>query len=303
MSGLQKGRLFLFDLKYFGGIFMKTNDQRNWIIYMYTFPNGKRYIGKTSTSLSDRQGGAKWSGYKNCTVLMKAVKKYGIENIKQEILFEGKITDEYSSRLEQIFILLFKTNCRRFKNPQYGYNTTDGGEGTVGHHHTEESKRKMSESKKGKRTGSDSPNAKPVYCIELDATFVSAADAEKHSGVSRKTISLCCLRKNKSTGGGNTMFKTLHWVFESDKSDEIIYEIVHQPAVKFPINTSSGVHGVYWDRSKNKWAAQFAYNGHRVFLGRYVKKHDAIVARLSAENRYRGSAAPQFYLFDKYNIK
>lgn len=282
---------------------MKVDKKRNWIIYMYTFPNGKKYIGKTSTSLKDRQGGANWSGYRNCTVLMRAVKKYGIKNIKQEILFEGEITDEYSSRLEQIYILLFKSNCRRFKSPQYGYNTTDGGEGTIGHHHTEESKRKMSESKKGKRTGSDSPNAKPVYCIELDMTFISAVDAEKYTGVSRQTISLCCLRKNKSTGGGNTMFSTLHWIFESDKSDELIYEIIHQPAVKFPTNTSSGVHGVYWNKSKNKWTAQITYKGHKMFLGRYVDIYDAIVARLSAENKYRGDNAPQFHLFKEYNIK
>lgn len=282
---------------------MKINEKRKWIIYMYTFPNGKRYIGKTSTSLKDRQGGLNWSGYKNCTVLMKAVKKYGIKNIKQEILFEGEVTDEYSSRLEQICILLFKTNCRRFKNPQYGYNTTDGGEGTIGHRHTEESREKMSQSKKGRSVGADSPVAKPVYCIELNRTFVSAVEAEVCTAVSRKTISLCCLGKNKSTGGGNTMFKKLHWIFESDKSDEFIDKILNQPAVKLQENTSSGVHGVYWDQSKNKWTAQFTYNGHRMFLGRYTEKYDAIVARLSAENKYRGSNALQFHLFEKYNIK
>ena len=81
---------------------IQTNDKglKKWIIYMYTFPNGKRYIGKTHTSLKDRQGGINWSGYKHSSVLMKAVKKYGIENIKQEILFEDEMTDEYASRLE-----------------------------------------------------------------------------------------------------------------------------------------------------------------------------------------------------------
>lgn len=282
---------------------MKTNEKRKWIVYMYTFPNGKRYIGKTSTSLKDRQGGSKWSGYSSCTVLMKAVKKYGIANIKQEILFEGEITDEYSSRLEQIYILLFKTNCRRFKNPQYGYNTTDGGEGTIGHRHTTDFKKKMSKSKKGKNTGANSPVAKPLFCIELNRTFVSAVEAEVCTGVSRKAISLCCLGKNKSTGGGNTVFKKLHWIFESDRSEETINKILHQPAVKLKENTSSGVHGVYWDQSKNKWAAQFTYNGRRMFLGRYTEKYDAIVARLSAENKYRGSDALQSYLFEKYGIK
>ena len=281
---------------------MSTNEKRKWIIYMYTFPNGKRYIGKTSTSLKDRQGGVNWSGYSHCTVLMKAVKKYGIENIVQEILFEDEMTDEYSSRLERMCILLFKTNCRRFKNPQYGYNTTDGGEGTIGHQHTEESKRKMSKSKTGMYTGAASHNAKAVYCIELDMTFDSAVDAEKHIVVSRQTISLCCLRKNKSTFGGNTQFDRLHWIFESDKSIDFINNILHEPIIKLPINTNSGVNGVYFDKGKNKWVAYIQYVGKRYFLGRYSDKNDAIIARLCAEKKYYGDSAPQSYLFNKYNI-
>ena len=281
---------------------MDNSKKRKWIIYMYTFPNGKRYVGKTSTSLKDRQGGTNWAGYSHCTVLMRAVKKYGIENIQQEILFEDEMTDEYSSRLEQMCILLFKTNCRRFKNPQYGYNTTDGGEGTIGHHHTEESKQKMSKSKTGKKTGAESHNSKPVYCIELDMTFVNAVAAERYTDISKKTISLCCLRKNKSTFGGNTQFDRLHWIFESEKSTDFINQVLNEPIIEFRPNTSSGVNGVYWDQSKNKWAANIRYGGRRYFLGRYSDKTDAIVARLLAEKKHYGDCAPQSYLFNKYNI-
>ena len=281
---------------------MDNVNERKWTIYMYIFPNGKRYIGKTSKSLKERQLDAKWSGYKNCTVLMSAVKKYGVENIRQDILFENYMTDEYASRLEQICIFLFKTNCRKFNNPQYGYNTTDGGEGTIGHHHTKESKRKMSESKKGKYVGANSSSAKPVYCIELDKTFVSAVEAEEFTGISKKTISLCCLNKNKSTRGGNTKFDILHWVFEQDKSDELIEEILHRPRIAFKPNTSSGVNGVYWDKCRSKWAVQIAYNGNKYSLGRYSEKDDAIIARLLAEKKYYGDSAPQSYLFEKYNI-
>ena len=112
---------------------MSTNEKRKWIIYMYTFPSGKRYVGKTSQSLKDRQEGPSWTGYGNSTILMKAVRKYGIENIQEEILFENNMTDEYAARLEQICILLFKANCLRFSDPTYGYNMTDGGEGTLGY--------------------------------------------------------------------------------------------------------------------------------------------------------------------------
>lgn len=148
----------------------------HWIIYMYTFPSGKRYIGKTKRTLSERQG-YNFSGYDSCTVLWNAIQKYGVENIQQEILFENDMTDEYASRLEQICILLFKTNCNKFSNPKFGYNLTDGGEGLTGWHPdeerlevlqaqmhefaekrrgthpSEETRKKLSEAKKGKKRG------------------------------------------------------------------------------------------------------------------------------------------------------
>lgn len=282
---------------------MDNNQERKWIIYMYTFPNGKRYIGKTSTSLKDRQGGSNWAGYGNCTVLMKAVKKYGVDNIKQDILFEGMMTDEYSSRLEQTCILLFKSNCRRFNDHQYGYNTTDGGEGTIGHHHTEESKLKMSESKKGKKTGKDHPNSKPIYCIELDRVFVSAVEAEQYTGVSKKAISLCCLRKNKSTRGGITGLTKLHWLFEHEKSEELIGKILNDTKPVLRPSNKSGIIGVYWDKIKELWHAQITYHGDKRDLGRFLNKNEAIVARLSAEKKYYGNSAPQSHLFNKYDIQ
>lgn len=154
---------------------MKENIN-HWIIYMYTFPNGKRYIGKTKRTLSERQG-YNFTRYDSCTVLWNAIQKYGIENIQQEVLFENDMTDEYASRLEQICILLFKANCNKFSNPKFGYNLTDGGDGLIGWHPdeerlkvlraqmyefaekrkgthpSEETRKKLSNAKKGKKRG------------------------------------------------------------------------------------------------------------------------------------------------------
>jgi group I intron endonuclease len=82
--------------------------------------------------MNRRQRDAAWTGYKNCTLLWNAIQKYGVDNIKQDILFENDMTGTEASRLEQMCILLFKCNANRFSNPSYGYNLTDGGEGVSG---------------------------------------------------------------------------------------------------------------------------------------------------------------------------
>ena len=56
-------------------------------IYCYTSPSGKKYIGKTKTSLKERaKNNAK--GYKGCPVFYNAIQKYGWENFEVEILEE-----------------------------------------------------------------------------------------------------------------------------------------------------------------------------------------------------------------------
>lgn len=174
-----------------------------WTIYMYQFPNGKKYIGKTERTMSRRQGGSKFKGYEKCTLVYRAMQKYGFENIKQEILFKGQMEDEEATRLEQTCILLFKTNVYRFNTPEYGYNLTDGGEGQKGRklvgselerslrqldeyrdiwrgsHHTQETKRKMSLAKKGKKRGPLSEQAKRKISIANSRPNPKKSEAKK----------------------------------------------------------------------------------------------------------------------------
>jgi len=53
------------------------------------------------------------------------------------------------------------------------------------------------------------------------------------------------------------------------------------------INTS-GTKGVYWDKSRNKWAAQIKYDYKAYGLGRFNNIEDAIQAREEAEIKYFG---------------
>lgn len=146
-----------------------------WTIYMYTFPNGKRYIGKTKRRLSQRQGNTTtWSGYRNCTLLWKAIQKYGVENIQQTILVSEIMEDSKANEMEKQYIEFYKTSVKKY-GAEYGYNLTAGGDGVTdvcyseeerqrhikqmcenGRKHkgiplSEEHKRKLSEAKTGSR--------------------------------------------------------------------------------------------------------------------------------------------------------
>lgn len=51
-------------------------------------------------------------------------------------------------------------------------------------------------------------------------------------------------------------------------------------------HNTSGVAGVVWDKSRNKWKAQIVVDGKCIFLGRFIEKEDAIKSRQEAEIKY-----------------
>jgi len=53
-------------------------------------------------------------------------------------------------------------------------------------------------------------------------------------------------------------------------------------------NNTSGVNGVYWDKSKNKWCAEIKYNYKKIFIGRYDSLEKATEMRTKAELKYFG---------------
>lgn len=58
-------------------------------------------------------------------------------------------------------------------------------------------------------------------------------------------------------------------------------------ARKSPRNTS-GVKGVNYDKSRNKWRARISYNGKRIELGFFETKEEAEQARFKAEDELHG---------------
>lgn len=113
-----------------------------YTVYKLTSPSNKVYIGITCQSVEKRWANGK--GYKRCPAIYKAINKYGWENIKKEILLENTTENEAKS-LETMLIKLHKSD-----NKKYGYNLTEGGDGTTGRILSEETKRRISEKNKGK---------------------------------------------------------------------------------------------------------------------------------------------------------
>ena len=99
--------------------------EKKWCVYMHTNKiNGKKYIGITSYPTIKRWG-TKGQGYKT-QYFNRAITKYGWDNFEHEVLFnflEEKIAKEKEIEL----IAKYKTKDKRF-----GYNLTDGGDGTIG---------------------------------------------------------------------------------------------------------------------------------------------------------------------------
>lgn len=91
--------------------------ENNYIIYKYTSPSGKSYIGQTKNP-NQRKISHK-NAKNNCTYFCSAIKKYGYENFTFEIL-ENSLTLEESNIKEEYYINYFNTLSPNGYNLQYG---------------------------------------------------------------------------------------------------------------------------------------------------------------------------------------
>ena len=112
-------------------------------IYCHTnLINGKRYVGITSRSPEKRWANGK--AYRHNAYFTNAINKYGWDNFYHEII-ATEVPESEAREYEKMIINLYKSADRRF-----GYNQSTGGEPMTGVKHSEETKRKMSESAKNK---------------------------------------------------------------------------------------------------------------------------------------------------------
>ena len=147
-------------------------------VYKHTAPNGKVYIGITGRKPKYRWDGGR--GYCTNEHFTAAIKKYGWENIRHEVLMTG-LTKEQAEAEEIRLIDEYDAT-----NPEHGYNHMEGGGASV-YRHTEESIQKMRAAKLGKRYGEET---KRKHSLSLMGRTVSPETREKiakaQRGVPRK---------------------------------------------------------------------------------------------------------------------
>ncbi len=100
--------------------------------------NGKQYIGITSDFERRWLEHSTGNGSK---LVYQAIEKYGIDNIKFEVVC--RMTEEYAKEMEIKFIHSLKTKAHS------GYNLTDGGEGSTGWKASNETRKRMRDNHRG----------------------------------------------------------------------------------------------------------------------------------------------------------
>lgn len=186
-----------------------------YTVYVHrNLKNDKSYVGMTSRKPNERWRSGK--GYKNNSKMWKDIQNSDWnKDWKHSII--GKFEDKQEAlNIEEMFIWLFDSTNEGYNISTYdrnSYKRTDEtrrknsesmtGEKNpmYGKHHSEDTKRKMSEAHKEKIYA----NTKPILQFskngELIAEYSSLTEASRQTGCSASHICTCCKGKRKSCGG------------------------------------------------------------------------------------------------------
>ena len=178
---------------------LQNNEDRRYKVYVYTNKiNGKKYVGQTCRTLTERAG-KDGSGYDQCTVFWNAIQKYGWDNFHGEILFDSLTHDE-ANKLEIKLISILKTSSK-----EYGYNISKGG------------------------TGGNNKPVTPVKQYDYNGNFISefpsATDAARHLGCRNGQITYSCKYHGSACG---YLFR---YAWEEPPKPKL-YEVVNKKSLK-----------------------------------------------------------------------
>ena len=173
----------------------------NWTLYIHISPSNKYYVGITSQSPNGRWRNGK--GYNNCTAFKNAIDKYGWDNI-QHIVLRSNLNEHQAKLLEIKLIKKLKSNDKK-----YGYNITNGGDGSLGRSHNEETKLKISIANKGRSInkgelngmyGKNPTTTRKVLCVTTGVEYESLKSASKIYNIGSGTLSKALKASGKCKG-------------------------------------------------------------------------------------------------------
>lgn len=184
--------------------------KEKYSVYVHVFPNNKKYIGITMRKPKYRWNNGK--AYYHNQFMVRAIKKYGWENIEHKILYEH-LTKEEAEQKEIELIKHYKTNDKK-----YGYNIENGGnhQGKMsettkkllsiahkGKTIPKETRIKIKQTMKGRRQGISLINMKPINVYDINKKYIRSYecmnDCAKDMKIPIQHISLCCQGKIKKT--------------------------------------------------------------------------------------------------------
>lgn len=191
------------------------------IIYCWTSPSGRKYIGKDSSGQRKRKFLSEHLPYTSpnwSSKIDRARKKYGVESFQYDII--QTVTRESLEDLDAILSILEIMWIRFYDTYNSGYNSTKGGEGVAGFITSEETKQKQREAKLGctlseehkQHIRDNAANKKRIAQYDmlgnLIEIFNSIADASRATGINKNTISY---QLNHSKRSGQNKYNC-YWV-------------------------------------------------------------------------------------------
>lgn len=202
--------------------------EKKWCVYVHTSPSNKYYVGITSQKPEKRWKGG--SGYQHNIHFFRAIKKYGWNNFKHEIVADN-LTKQEAEDYEIFMIDKLKSN-----NIDFGYNVSAGGgtlgvslcgesNGMYGRNHTVEARKKMSDARKEYCAKLGYKNFRPIYQFSLDGKFLrefhSVKEACEEFGFKENVVARSCSRVI------NTAYGYI-WVYQDlvDDIDSFVKEAI-----------------------------------------------------------------------------
>jgi hypothetical protein len=91
-------------------------ENKTWLVYVHTSPNGKRYVGITSHSSVSKRWGMNGIGYKGNRQFYEDICKYGWDNFTHETINKNLTKDEAFTKEKQYIL------DNDLMNPEFGYN-------------------------------------------------------------------------------------------------------------------------------------------------------------------------------------